>query len=123
MTATEIVHETLGYYTADMSRRALNCTGRCVIETEDGRRCALGRCMLDQYQREYFNSTGPELGDMYHATSIDFMLKPEYHGHTVEFWHDLQCVHDHGDSVERMRKLAEDLLTRIAANPSHYTTV
>lgn len=64
---------------------------RCVITTADGKHCAVGRCMTEQYQQKYFNSIGPAiwLGDL-----SDKMLKPEYRGHCSEFWSDIQRFHD-----------------------------
>lgn len=88
----EIIDETVAYYSEDTSRRA-TVGPRCLYQTLDGRKCAVGRYMISPpttccgtvggLEREY----GP----------INDLLKDEYRGHSIYFWRDLQRLHD--DSI------------------------
>lgn len=91
-TKAEIIDEILGIYIADPSRRAATSLGKCEYLTEDGRMCALGQC-LDKDHPDY--RTICRVNDI--ATGIpdlDGKLRPEYRGHEVGFWRDLQLMHD-----------------------------
>ncbi len=84
-TKREIIEETVAAY--NYNSRAISNMGHCVIQTNDGRKCAVGRCMTDAAALALINTTGPE-------HDFDEYLKPEYHGHNWKFWRDLQTLHD-----------------------------
>lgn len=54
MTKEEFLLDTLEYYTADTTRRAVSETGFCRLKTIDGRKCALGRFIPDEIYDEAF---------------------------------------------------------------------
>lgn len=94
-TQTDIVIETLQFYLEDPSRRAAvggGCHYR--IPGKVPRHCALGRCMTDEALDKF--ETSGNTADILAAKygSLDQFLKPEYEGHSTEFWSDLQRLHD-----------------------------
>jgi hypothetical protein len=95
-TQTDIVLETLQFYLEDPKNRRAAHNGGCCYRTPDEvpRHCALGRCMtntaLDKLQNSSY--TADILAKTY--GSLDQFLKPEYQGHSTEFWYDLQRLHD-----------------------------
>lgn len=107
----QIVDETVNFYSEDTKRRAtaigevsdtkdpLGST--CVYNTEDGRHCAVGRCLLPVYHEQGVNLLGNDkiLDDllMDNDKELDDMLQKQYRGQTKSFWFKLQRLHD-GDS-------------------------
>lgn len=101
-TKREILIETVEYYGYDVTRRATEKSPSlanellCVYQTEDGRQCAVGRCLMDPDQAAKYrmgvSNLVVELGE------IDSLLKPEYRGHSIVFWKDLQTFHDNPDN-------------------------
>lgn len=92
-TKIEIINETVKFYSEDTSRRAFTSDwgfneeqkGVCCYLTEDGRQCAVGRCLE--------NSADIANGGI--ATVWNTAkFKPEYEGHDKTFWSDLQNFHD-----------------------------
>lgn len=89
-TKREIIDETAAFY--NTSNRAVSDTGLCRYNTDDGRQCAVGRCVkdakkLDQQVAEFTDSSVT-----YAWRFVDF--KDEYAGHCQDFWRDLQRLHD-----------------------------
>lgn len=88
-TKLEIIDETVAFYSADTSRRAVNRKG-CEYIAKDGRMCALGRCA----------QAPSELDDNMFAREVlrahedEEVFKPEYQGHSPDFWSDVQELHD-----------------------------
>ena len=86
----KLLDETVKYYSEDTSRRALE-NGACKYLTEDGRMCAVGRC-LDKDKVDYIdieNVAVDTVLTMYHQPFI-----PEYSGYWGKFWCELQTLHD-----------------------------
>ncbi len=90
-TKFDIILETLDAYSDPNNTAYSAAADSCVIETADGRNCALGRCMLRGYQKKFLEKKGPDLECVRH---LDLMLQPEYRGHSVSFWKALQNFHD-----------------------------
>ena len=113
MTAIDIIQETVDFYSEDISRRAYNSDeGGCEYYI-DGRSCGVGKCMT---RPKEFNKRFPLVGDDSTAIedvskkirSLDSFLKPEYRGHSIKFWKDIQTLHDLeqywiGYNAERLR--------------------
>lgn len=99
-TKIEIIEETVAYYSEDVNRRALGELGGCAYLTEDGRMCAVGRCEIDPPK---YDEGGPAKTGSYQngiAAADDrseIKFKPEYEGHEMKFWEDLQSLHDEDD--------------------------
>lgn len=97
--AHEVVVETIAFYTSNPGLRAVTPTS-CSYLTEDGRMCAVGRCIrpemlagLDynwnQLKRFNIRKTPEEKEEL---------LKPEYRGLDEGFWLSLQDWHDQPDN-------------------------
>ena len=93
-TKIEIIDETVEYIKEN--GRALQPNGvTCMYQNENGIGCAVGRC-LDK--KKYFS--GMEENNVINLTecvlekSLDHYLKKDYKGHSLEFWSDLQKLHD-----------------------------
>lgn len=87
-TKIEIIEETVKYYSEDVSRRAVNVL--CEYLTDDGRMCAVGRCLYNVKQ-----AMDEDVEDW--STHEEFFTpvwKKGYAGHEKEFWVDLQNLHD-----------------------------
>jgi hypothetical protein len=103
-TKKEIILETAEYYGSDPSRRALSTSGaRCRYLTSDGRRCAVGRCMVEGVKIFYYDNATCKDATRSQETAvcsvdqiyfIDALLLPEYRGHDSSFWNSLQDLHD-----------------------------
>jgi hypothetical protein len=101
-TKKEIILETAEFYGSDPSRRAVvNQDGRakCRYLTEDGRKCAVGRCLIEGKKMLYFGNQEPmsaELIDIAvnEIANLQDILMPEYRGHDIYFWGCLQEFHD-----------------------------
>ena len=96
MTKIEIINETLAFYSEDPSRRAVTSTAcHYYHKTANGieKKCSVGRCMTDQSILEDGLERGP-IYELVNQRNVDDILKPEYQGHPVDFWSDLQRFHD-----------------------------
>jgi len=100
-TKLEILQETYNYY-SDPNKRGINKNGGCSYLTEDGNMCAVGRCLTNPKTMQEF----PYGVDKFEreGVHIERRLKPEYRGHSLDFWEDLQGWHDNhrnfvGDSI------------------------
>lgn len=96
-TKLEILQETADFYAADPKRRALQHPEHyyCEYLTQDGRMCAVGRCLLEPAKYRFFSGTSDTLSDEEcGGGTLDPVLKPEYQGHPRHFWRELQEFHD-----------------------------
>lgn len=98
LTKLEILNETIAFYNADVKKRS-KLVGDCVYNGENGKHCAVGRCMLPEFTQQGDKLEGNHLGiqTLYSRNkkeSLDEMLQEQYRGHEVEFWVDLQHLHD-----------------------------
>lgn len=100
MTKLEILEETVAFYSEDVDRRAYTEGEGCVYNTEDGKHCAVGRCLLPKLKElgtgfvGNFSTAVSELADRRDITNLDSLLQEKYRGHNIEFWTDLQILHD-----------------------------
>jgi len=78
-TMLETLNETLAAYTSET--RAVDEKGMCRFLTNDGRMCALGRCMREPRKFAVMED-------------FDFNLRPEYRGYPIGFWAALRTLHD-----------------------------
>ena len=98
-TTTEIIEETASFYTS--KNRGYNTAKGCMYRTFDGKKCAVGRCILD----EKLDMFAPLRGSILHVAAalpdkepLDNFLKPEYRGHSLKFWYNIQNLHDMEDN-------------------------
>jgi hypothetical protein len=122
-TKKEILEEAFQYYAADPSRRATNAEGSCRYLMEDGRKCAVGHCLIEGKKICFGGMQKDPIFAEIQANQIDNLdshLLPEYRGHSVDFWQELQYWHDNclnftetGLSEEGQHR-ANNLLERFA---------
>jgi hypothetical protein len=122
-TKKEILKEAFEYYAADPSRRATNAEGSCRYLMEDGRKCAVGRCLIEGKKICFGGMQKDAIFAEIQANQInnlDSHLLPEYRGHDVGFWQELQYWHDsclnftETGLSEKGQQQAEFLLTNYA---------
>lgn len=127
MTVEEIIQETVAYYLEDPSRRALiGEDNECVYENDDGKMCAVGRCMIPTVRKKYINLAQvgvEELIIQNRAKSIDDVILEPYRGHPIDFWTDLQSLHDdqcfwtHSDADNLRKKYVESMIKKYGYLP------
>lgn len=107
-TEEEIVRETVEYYCNNP--RALSEHGDCLYLTEDGNRCAVGRCLKKPVRYFLTTKSSDPLPISEHDLSVDDIinldqyLKKEYRGHDSLFWRRLQVLHDGASYWKRVGK-------------------
>lgn len=97
MTKIEIIDETVAFYSADPSRRAIKNT-TCMYSTGIGpeeKRCAFGRCMTEDAVNQHGDFQGSVHSLAREKAPLDDLLLPQYHGHDGDFWRRLQRLHDY----------------------------
>ena len=90
----EILKDTVDYYREDPEgRRAVDKNGDCEYTTEDGRHCAIGRYMRPEFlDTEWRENHGVGVHGL--SSNVDYYLKHEVRGLDMDFWRDLQDIHD-----------------------------
>jgi hypothetical protein len=96
-----LAKETFDYYMENPRRRAL-IGSQCKYHTDDGKMCAVGRCLIDakSFENKVFDAVNDGLdssnivGLIEYGFDIDNLLKDEYKGFNTEFWTLLQVFHD-----------------------------
>jgi len=117
LTYSDVLEETVKYYSEDPQRRAKDQTGTCSYKTKEGKMCAVGRCIVHP---ELFQEAGAgdydsllgyipnkdteiTLKTIYEKLNektiekdaISIILKDQYkHLTDNQFWQDLQWLHD-----------------------------
>tara|TARA_R110000868_G_scaffold55232_3_gene171864 strand:+ start:3219 stop:3617 length:399 start_codon:yes stop_codon:yes gene_type:complete len=102
MTKLEIIDELItNGYAKDPSTRGVAIGGlTCAYRNSDtGNRCAVGKCISDQYIGEFSDFQGSVKSLENHLAAnnnlnLDDILIEKYRGHEVEFWQSLQVFHD-----------------------------
>lgn len=96
----EILTSLVSFYSADPIRhRCQDDAGNAVYNGRNGKHCAIGQCLLEDYQKQgrglHGNSgTFDELMAYQHETNFDDMLQEKYRGHEIDFWEHVQHLHD-----------------------------
>lgn len=95
-----LLNSTLTFYGKDVTRRAVE-RSTCSYFTDDGRKCAVGRCLL--YPERFKDFQGSISGlvksqirpflDPFQVR-LDRLMKPNYKGFDIHFWDLLQQLHD-----------------------------
>ena len=104
-TKKEIILETAAFYGEDPSRRAVikeDGRAKCRYLTEDGRKCAVGKCLIEGKKMLYVGVVDPQEamsaelvdGQVHDIANLEDVLMPEYRGHDTYFWSGLQEFHD-----------------------------
>lgn len=92
-TIAEIFQEFEDTYVKNPSKRA-EVDGTCkYFDHHTGNMCAVGRCM--EKPSEHYNMSARELNlHLVEKGGLDSALKPEYRGHPILMWQELQRLHD-----------------------------
>ena len=130
ITPVELIQETVAYYSADpVGRRAILSINEvpekaplCQYQTLDNRKCAVGRCMLDNDNLYMLSGSiddaywRDEYGDRKENAKWQTLIKPEYEDIPNDLWVQLQQFHDTNDNwdeeglSERGMRVTERLL-------------
>lgn len=90
----EILDETVAYYGSDpVNKRGQGMSG-CKYLTLDGKMCAVGRCCAAPSEAWFGGCENIRGTDVSKFLNLEDLLKPEYKGHNIQFWCDLQSLHD-----------------------------
>jgi hypothetical protein len=95
-TKLEILNEIVNYYSEDTNRRAVEGMS-CVYITPDNRRCAVGICLTDpslMLGNKAINDDYFMLNEDEFKPDILDLFKPEYRINDINFWSNLQSLHD-----------------------------
>lgn len=94
MTKEEIILETVNYYSEDpKGRRGIESSNNyCLYFTTDKKMCAFGRVLKNP--EDFEDDAGSSVKDLSKMFTLNEIVKPEYTGHSVDFWQDLQDFHD-----------------------------
>lgn len=93
----EIIDETANSFTSKNRAIKENSKGgnECFYTDINGNHCGVGRCMTKEGLEHlgYRSISARSINSVYH-NGLDGFLKPEYRGHSIEFWEDIQSFHD-----------------------------
>ena len=95
MTKVEIINMVANHY--NENNRSIG-NGGCWY-ARDGKMCAVGMCMTDE-AIYWFGSFGGDINELSNklliqeSKSLDTIFKDEYKGHSLDFWKELQDLHD-----------------------------
>jgi len=96
-TMLQIIDETAKAYTSS-TRATIEATSGCEYQNAKGYCCAVGRCMKDplSVENSFVGDEDSSVAalDTSSTSGLDSFLKPEYQGHSVSFWVDIQGLHD-----------------------------
>jgi len=90
----QILDETIEFYSNDPDQRSVG-----KYNSPDLKHCAVGRCLLTDLKEKGTSLVGNDL-DLLNLVckneleNLDQVLLPEYRGHSMLFWEDLQNLHD-----------------------------
>ena len=93
MTKIEIIDETVKYYSEDVYRRSL-VAEVCKYKTEEGKMCAVGRCLTSTNIDKFGTLDGDVHLLFAQVDWNDDLFQEQYKGHDEAFWADLQHLHD-----------------------------
>jgi hypothetical protein len=88
-TKREIILETANAYTSNT--RSVSFNDQCAYKA-GAYKCAVGRCLLAK--SKLFNKSNIIEPITNINCNINDELKSEYRGHSIEFWMDVQALHD-----------------------------
>jgi hypothetical protein len=90
----KIINDTVQFY--KKNPRAVNQHGQCSYIDKAGNRCAVGRYISEEYIEQVNNSSaiGLSVEGLHNAFEIDTILVDTVQGLDLNFWIDLQNLHD-----------------------------
>jgi hypothetical protein len=121
LTKLEIIEETIKHYS---KRKRAQHDDTCMYYYR-GAMCAVGRCMINprEAERVYGGGTIDMLLSRLVRTNpditVDDLLLEQYRGHEIEFWEQLQSLHDLSEYWDN-KKLSEDGLKYVEYLKNEY---
>lgn len=96
LTKLQIINQTVRYYKkyARCNKPGTNGGSICVYyhEDEEGYSCcAVGRCLKNP---KLFDGNSYGVSEFNCEFDLNAQLKPDYRGHEIEFWEEIQELHD-----------------------------
>lgn len=91
----QIIDETAARFNSN--NRAIKGRSQCEYCTKDGRKCAVGAYMDETNKPGRYDGFSVLLINSRFLGGIDTVLVPEVRGHEIEFWTDIQKLHDNVD--------------------------
>jgi hypothetical protein len=111
LTKLEIIEETIKHY----SKRKRAARYSSCLYYYRGAMCAVGRCMINPKEAEkvYRGGSISDLINRINETNpdivVDDLLLEQYRGHEIEFWEELQILHDRSSYWNNKKLSAEGL--------------
>lgn len=87
-----IINETATFY--NLNNRAITPYHSCVYLNDDGKKCAVGRCLLSNCAKKIKGLVVGIYSLAQTSFNLEKSLKKAYRGHSIKFWEDLQFFHD-----------------------------
>ena len=113
-TIKKIIRDTVQFFGADpKNNRCVEDNGsgnsRCMYTDSQDRHCAIGRFLLPEHQtlefaEEHINENVEHLNE---DRCLDEMLVLEARGFPINFWNDLQMLHDGDNNWEKTGGLSD----------------
>lgn len=110
LTTEEIVLETIAYYRTH--KRGYNPIVESCRYYLNGKMCAVGRCLKEPHQ---FADCSKSVCGFDMLFKLEEQLKPRYQGHNLDFWDNLQGLHDRSNHWIYNNQGGQDL-TEIGKN-------
>ena len=89
----DILEDTIEYYSDDPCETRASDDGECVYTDADGRHCAVGRYLRQEFQTTgFYANSGTSVHSL--AADINTYLVSNVLGLPVDFWQSLQELHD-----------------------------
>lgn len=97
--------------------RAITETNFCLYYTPDGKRCAHSICVRD----EILSEINPKYGTACKLIEAfgDEVHKPEFRGNNIQFWRDIQHLHDN-DEFWNDKTLSKKGIKRVQTLKEYY---
>lgn len=109
----KVFNETIEYYDSSEKFGYDYENDKCSYITDDGKMCAVGRCITEDARTEWENrdfgsisGVRHELGDVQHC------FKDEYRGLPFPFWEKLQYAHDRS-ALDKHERISERLIEKV----------
>jgi hypothetical protein len=93
LTKIQIIEETIDYYKKH-NRSVLN-NNKCCYLDKNGNICAHSRCIDPSYRMKFATEFATENAAFVIQQYGDIIHLERYRGHSIEFWSDIQQLHDH----------------------------
>ena len=92
----EIIDETIKHIKNNGRATIEDDPDSCMYFTENGNKCAVGRCLInpENVQKKYYGASIENIFPDGNFNLLDELFKSEYRGHEIEFWRNLQLLHD-----------------------------